>query len=66
MRGMGMNVVPVPLHFVILDCGLVQGKVAMGVRPALPNESIHVILGNGLLEEGPPPPIVSPVSLPGR
>lgn len=64
MRGMGLNVVPVPLHSVILDCGLVQGKVSMGVRPALPIEGVDVILGNGLAgrrvwAEGPPPPVVS-------
>nr|XP_046229617.1 uncharacterized protein LOC124050808 isoform X1 [Scatophagus argus] len=64
MRGMGMNVVPVPLHSVVLNCGLVQGEVALGVRPALPIEGVDVILGNGLAgsrvwPDRPPPPIVS-------
>ncbi|XP_034567353.1 uncharacterized protein LOC117832370 [Notolabrus celidotus] len=64
MRGMGLGVVPVPLHTVVINCGLVQGEVAMGVRPALPIEGVDVILGNGLAgsrvwAEVPPPPIVS-------
>lgn len=63
MQGMGLNVVPVPLHSVVLNCGLVHGEVTMGVRPALPIEGVDVILGNGLAgsrvwAEGPPPPIV--------
>ena len=29
-------------------CGLVQGEVAMGVRPALPLKGVDVILGNDL------------------
>ncbi|XP_049904288.1 uncharacterized protein LOC126392736 [Epinephelus moara] len=64
MWGMGLIVEPVPLHSLILDCGLVQGEVAMGVRPALPVEGVDVILGNGLAgnrvwAKSPPPPIVS-------
>ena len=34
MRGMGLTVLPVSLHKLELDCGLVQGEVAMAVRPA--------------------------------
>ncbi|KAK0154198.1 hypothetical protein N1851_003710 [Merluccius polli] len=32
----------------VLKCQLVQGEVAVGVRPALPIEDIHLIGGNGL------------------
>ncbi|KAK0152176.1 hypothetical protein N1851_006450 [Merluccius polli] len=32
MRGMGLTVLPVPLHKLELDCGLVQGEVAMGAE----------------------------------
>ena len=48
MRGMGLNVLPVPVHKLELDCGLVQGEVAMGTRPALPIRGVDVILGNDL------------------
>ena len=61
-----MSVVPVPLHSVVLFSGLVQGEVAMGVRPVMPIEGVDVILGNGLAgsrvwAEGPPP--LHPLSL---
>ena len=64
MRGMGLNVEPVPLHFLCIDCGLVKGNVVMGVRPELPISGVDIILGNGLAgsrvwADGPPPPIVS-------
>lgn len=36
MRGMGLTVLPVPLHNFDLDCGLVQSEVAIGLHPALP------------------------------
>lgn len=48
MRGMGLNVLPVPLHKLVLNCGLVQGEVAMGVCPAMPIAGADIILGNGL------------------
>ena len=47
-RGMGLTILPVPLHKMVLNCELVQGEVAVGVRPALPVEGVHFILGNGL------------------
>lgn len=47
-RGMGLKILPVPLHKMVLDCALVKGEIAVGVRPALPIEGIHFILGNGL------------------
>ena len=63
-RGMGLTVLPVPLHKVVLDCELVQGEVAVGVRPALPIEGVHFILGNGLAggrlsADAPPSPVVT-------
>lgn len=36
------------MHGMGLDCGLVQGKVSIGVRPVLPVEGIDMILGNDL------------------
>ncbi len=48
VRGMGLNVLHVPLHKVILDCDLFQGEAALAVRPALPIEGVAVILGNKL------------------
>ncbi len=43
--GMGLRILPVSLHKVIIDCELVKGEVAVGVRPALPIEGAHFILG---------------------
>ena len=48
VRGMGLKVLSVPVHKFMLDCGLFQGEVSMGVRPALPIEGVHIIVGNGL------------------
>ena len=45
---MDMQVLSAPLHWLMLHCSLVQGEVAMGVRPALPVPGISVILGNDL------------------
>nr|XP_033964028.1 cold shock protein 1-like [Pseudochaenichthys georgianus] len=45
---MGLKVLPIPVHRMYIDCGLVKGEVAVGVRPALPIEGIQFILGNGL------------------
>ncbi len=61
---MGLNVLPVPVHKLELDCGLVQGEVAMGVHPALPIRGMDVILGSDLAgsrawADGPPPPVVT-------
>lgn len=46
VRGMGMNVLHVPLHRVILHCDLFQGEAVLAVRPTLPIEGVSVILGN--------------------
>lgn len=32
-----------------LECNLVHGNVSVGVRPGLPVEGIHLILGKGLV-----------------
>ncbi|XP_061597750.1 alpha-taxilin-like [Cololabis saira] len=48
MRGMGMQLIPVPLHRMSIVCGLVSGEVVVGVRPELPVEGVDVILGNDL------------------
>ncbi|XP_039514899.1 uncharacterized protein LOC120469791 [Pimephales promelas] len=62
---MGLTVLPTPLHKIVLNCELVQGEVAVGVRPALPIEGIHFILGNGLTggrvwADAAPSPVVTP------
>lgn len=64
-RGIGLTVIPVPLHRLVLDCDLVKGDVVVGVRPALPVEGVHFILGNGLAgscvwTDSPPSPVVTP------
>lgn len=64
MRGMEMGLVPVPLHNMVLDCGLVKGTVAVGVRHALPVDDVELILGNDLAggvvwANVPPPPLVA-------
>ncbi|XP_053294792.1 uncharacterized protein LOC128455141 [Pleuronectes platessa] len=46
--GMGMVPFSVPLHRLVLNCGLVQGEVSVGVRPQLPIGGLHMILGNDL------------------
>uniref|UniRef100_A0A8L0DMS3 ribonuclease H n=1 Tax=Oncorhynchus mykiss TaxID=8022 RepID=A0A8L0DMS3_ONCMY len=51
IRGIGLNTLSVPLHKLMLDCGLVKGEVVVGVRPSLPIEGIDVILGNNLAGE---------------
>lgn len=48
MQGMGQNVWSVPVHTFLRDCVFVQGEVSMGVRPALPIEGVHILLGNSL------------------
>lgn len=48
MGGMGMHVLPVPVHRMCLDCELLQSEVHIGVRPALPVEGVDMILGNNL------------------
>lgn len=49
MRGMSLDLVPVPVHKLQLDCGLIQGEVEMGVCPALLIQGVDIILGNNLM-----------------
>ena len=48
MRGISLTVLPVLLHKLVLNCGLVQGEVAMGVRHAFPIDGVDIIPGNDL------------------
>ena len=64
MRGMGLELTPVPRHNMVLECDLVRGAVAVGVRPALPIEGVAMIVGNDLAggvvwADGLPPPVVT-------
>ena len=63
VRGLGLETVPVPLHTVMVESELVQGKVVMGVRPESPGKDVDNLLGNDLagwrVYPGvPPPPVV--------
>lgn len=60
VKGMGLNVFPVPLHRVVLCSDLVKGEMSLAVWPALPVQGVQVILGNDLID-GPFPE--SPSSL---
>ena len=65
MQGMEMGLVFVPRHKLVLDCDLVQGVVAVAVRPALPFDGVEMILGNDLAGGAvwacvPPSPVVTP------
>lgn len=48
VQGMGLVTLCAPLHKATLSCGLVNGDIQIGVRPALPIDGIDVILGNDL------------------
>lgn len=48
VRGMGLNVLFVPLHKLSLECELFQGEAALAVRLAFPVEGVSIILGNYL------------------
>ncbi|XP_055788765.1 uncharacterized protein LOC129861392 [Salvelinus fontinalis] len=61
IRGIGLNTLSVPLHKMMLDCGLVKGEVVVGVRPSLPIEGVDVVLGNNLAGDR-----VWPVVFPSR
>lgn len=60
---MGLKILLVPLHKVVLDCELVKGEIAVGVRPALPIEGVHFILGglagSRIWTNTPPAPVVT-------
>ena len=63
VKGMGLNVFPVPLHRVVLGSDLVRGEVSLAVWPALPVQGVQVILGNDLIDgpfpESPPSLVVT-------
>ena len=42
------NYTPVSLHNVYLSSNLVSGPVTLGVRPSLPFDGVHLLLGNDL------------------
>ncbi|KAG1933868.1 gag-pol fusion protein [Pimephales promelas] len=62
VRGIGLQVVTVPLHRIELQSDLVRGEVAIAVRHSLPVDGVHLILGNNLAGErvwrDVPPPVV--------
>lgn len=47
-RGTWLSVLPITLHKVVLDCGLIKDEVALGVQPELPIDGAHFNLGNSL------------------
>lgn len=48
IRGIGMEVISVPLHRMNLKSDLVCGEVVVGVRPELPVAGVSMLLGNDL------------------
>ncbi len=48
IRGIGLNVISVPLHKIVLRSDLIQGEVEVAVLSCLPVEGVQVILGNNL------------------
>ncbi len=49
--GIGLNILSAPLHEVRLQSEFIQGEVIVGVRPTLPIEGVHIVLGNRLVGE---------------
>ena len=43
-----LDYTPVPLHNVYLSSNLVSGPVTLGIRPSLPFDGVHLLLGNDL------------------
>lgn len=62
VRGIGLEVLAVPLHKINLQSDLVQGVLNIAVRPSLPVGGIHLLLGNNLAGErvwgSVPPPVI--------
>ena len=48
IQGVECGFVNVPLHNIYLSSDLVTGLVAVGIRPSLPFEGVHLLLGNDL------------------
>uniref|UniRef100_A0A8C1I8K6 Gypsy retrotransposon integrase-like protein 1 n=1 Tax=Cyprinus carpio TaxID=7962 RepID=A0A8C1I8K6_CYPCA len=70
VRGIGLDVMSVPLHRVTLSSELVSGEVVIGVRPSLPVDGVDIIMGNNLAGDKVWPdtfssPVVLSVPLPG-
>ncbi len=70
IKGIGLNVLSVPLHRIMLSSQLVSGEVVVGVRPSLPVEGVDIIMGNNLAggrvwPDTFSPPVVSSFPLPG-
>ncbi len=51
IRGIGLNVISVPLHKIVLHSDLIHGEVEVAVRSCLPVEGVQVILENNLAGE---------------
>ena len=49
VQGFEMGFVSVPLHEVSLVSNLITGGFKMGVRPSLPVQDVHVLLGNDIM-----------------
>ncbi len=70
IKGIGLNVLSVPLHRIMLLSQLVSGEVVVGVHPSLPVEGVDIIMGNNLAggrvwPDTFSPPVVSSFPLPG-
>ena len=48
IQGVDMKYIPLPFHNINLECGIVNGKVTVGVLHSLPCEGISLLLGNDL------------------
>ena len=48
IQGVECGFVNVPLHNICLSSDLVSGPLAVGIRPSLPFEGVHLLLGNDL------------------
>ena len=46
IQGVDMKYIPLPLHNINLECGIVNGKVTVGVLHSLPCEGISLLIGN--------------------
>ena len=48
IQGVDMKYSTLPLYNINLECGIVNGKVTVGILPSLPCEGISLLLGNDL------------------
>ena len=64
IQGMDMKYIPLPLHNIKLECGIVNGKVTVGILHGLPCEGISLLLGNDLAgDKVQPDPVVGDTPL---